>query len=467
MDGDSQAADRPVSKPVAERAAAGKAARRAVPRASHAGWDPPADRPDPMSVISAQETGRLPWLLPVRRARMAESPFSFYRGCAALMAADLSGTPTMGVPVQLCGDAHLANFGTFASPERRQVFDVNDFDETLPGPWEWDVKRLATSFVLAARDDGFDDPVGRPAAVRAVSAYRRAMASFATTSVLDVWYAQVSLDLLRAALPERDRKRFDRGQRQARQRTSQQVLAKLTEEIDGELRMRSDPPLLAPLRDLAANLDQGRLRTEVWDSYDSYLSSVGPDRRHVLSRFEPVDVALKVVGVGSVGTRCFIVLLRGLDHQEPLFLQVKEATTSVLEAHLAPSGYPHCGQRVVEGQRLMQAGSDIFLGWSKTSTGPHYYWRQFRDMKGSFDVAVMNPAQLNQYAEACGWTLAHCHARSGDAITIAGYLGSGPVFDEAVGDFAVAYADQTARDHAAFVAAVKQRDAEESVQGAR
>jgi hypothetical protein len=239
-----------------ERTAAGKAARRAVPRASHAGWDPPANRPDPMSVISAQESGRLPWLLPVRHTRMAESPFAFYRGCAALMAADLSGTPSMRVPVQLCGDAHLANFGTFASPERRQVFDVNDFDETLPGPWEWDVKRLATSFVLAARDDGFDDTVGRAAAVRSVSAYRRAMAGFATTSVLDVWYAQVSLDLLRAALPDRDRKRFDQGQRKARQRTSQQALAKLTEEVGGELRLRSDPPLLVPLRELAKTFDQ-------------------------------------------------------------------------------------------------------------------------------------------------------------------------------------------------------------------
>jgi uncharacterized protein (DUF2252 family) len=440
-----------------ERAAAGKAARRAVPRISHAGWDPPANRPDPMSVISAQETGRLPWLLPVRHTRMAESPFAFYRGCAALMAADLSGTPSMGLPVQLCGDAHLANFGTFASPERRQVFDVNDFDETLPGPWEWDVKRLATSFVLAARDDGFDDTVGRATAVRSVSAYRRAMARFATTSVLDVWYAQVSLDLIRAALTGRDRKQFDRGQRQARQRTSQQALAKLTEEVDGELRMRSDPPLLAPLRELAANVDGDKLRAEVWDSYNSYLSSLSRDRRHVLSRFEPVDAALKVVGVGSVGTRCFIALLRGLDRQEPLFLQVKEAGPSVLEAHLAPSGYEHRGQRVVEGQRLMQASGDIFLGWSKTSTGPHYYWRQFRDMKGSFDIAVMDPSQLSQYAEACGWTLAHCHARAGDAITIAGYLGSSSTFDEAVGDFAVAYADQTARDHSAFRSATRVR----------
>jgi uncharacterized protein (DUF2252 family) len=450
-----------------ERAADGRAARKAVPRSDHARWEPPVDRPDPVSGVTAREAGRLPWLLPVRRARMAESPFAFYRGAAGLMAADLTGTPTIGVGVQLCGDAHLANFGTFASPERRQVFDLNDFDETLPGPWEWDVKRLAASFVLAARDNGFDEAEGRAAAVRSASAYRRATAAFASAGTLDVWYAQVSLDLIRNAIPSsEDRDRFTRTGAKARKQTSQRALAKLTERVGGRLRIRSDPPLLVPLRELAEHGDGNLLRRQVEENYDNYLASVSSDRRRVLTRFRPVDVALKVVGVGSVATQCFILLLQSWDRDEPLFLQVKEATASALEAHLPASDFPHHGQRVVEGQRLMQAASDMFLGWSQAESGPHFYWRQFHDMKASANVATMNPMQLSFYGEVCGWTLAHGHARSGDAIAVAAYLGSGTVFDQALGDFAVAYADQAQRDHGAFLSAISsgriQVDAEQS-----
>ncbi|GII05590.1 DUF2252 domain-containing protein [Planobispora takensis] len=442
-------------KTPAERAEAARAARKEVPRREHARWEPPGDRVDPVTHLAAQEAERVPWLLPVRHMRMAESPFAFFRGAAAPMAADLAGTPVTGITVQLCGDAHLANFGTFASPERRQVFDLNDFDETLPGPWEWDVKRLAASFTVAGRDNGFTDAEGRTAAVQAVTAYRTAMATFASMSVLEVWYAQASLELIKSTLVvDRYRKQFAQAEKKARQRTSARALTRLTEQSEGGLQIRSDPPLLVPLREVRDAETRETFRHYVEESFEGYLTSLPRDRRHVLSHFRVIDMALKVVGVGSVGTRCFIVLLQGRDHDEPLFLQVKEANASVLEAYLSPSEFTHRGQRVVEGQRLMQSSSDIFLGWS---TGPQrdYYWRQLHDMKGAADVTVMKPAQLARYATLCGWTLAHGHARSGDAIAIAAYLGSGDTFAEAVGDFAVAYADQTERDYAAFVEAVK------------
>jgi uncharacterized protein (DUF2252 family) len=407
------------------RADAGRAARQSVPRSSHAEWTPPADRVSPLTVIGAQEEGRLGWLLPVRHARMAASPFGFYRAGAAIMAADLAGTPDIGASVQLCGDAHLGNFGAFATAERRRAFDVSDFDETLPGPWEWDIKRLAVSFVLASRRRS------RAAAVRVVRSYRVAMLGFATMSTLEVWEAQ------------------------ARRRIGRRALGNVTETVDGQLRLRSAPPLLVPLRELSP-ADRG---DELWDSAEanlaSYLEGSAHDRRHLLSRYRLADVAVKAVGVSSVGTRCFLVLLVGRDHGEPLFLQVKQAGRSVLEPYLSPSEFDHQGQRVVEGQRFMQATSDRFLGWSSASSGLEYYWRTYRDVSGAADVAHMNGAELLRHADLCGWALAHAHARTGDPITIAAYLGASDSFDTAVGAFAVAYARQVEADHTDFLYAIK------------
>lgn len=441
----------------AGRADAGRALRETVRRSDHASWAPAPDRPDPVDLLSAQDATRLPWLVPVRHTRMAESPFAFYRGAAAVMAADLARTPATGLTTQLCGDAHLANFGTYASPERRQVFDLNDFDETLPGPWEWDVKRLAASAVLAAHDNGWDDDVARAAAVRSVTAYREAMNRYATWTTMDVWYAHVSLEDIQQALPSKaDRERFERGAAKARRRTSQRALGRLTETVDGKLRIRNDPPLVERLEDLAGQLDSPHAAADIEEglraNLKTYAASLPDDRLHLLQRFRLIDIALKVVGVGSVGTRCFIGLFQGLEHGEPLVLQAKEATTSVLEAHLPPSRYPHPGQRVVEGQRLMQAASDIFLGWSEHRVT--YYWRQLHDMKGSADVAAMRPDQLSAYLALCGTTLAHAHARAGDAVAISAYLGAKDTFDRAVGEFAMAYAAQATLDHAAFTAAI-------------
>jgi uncharacterized protein (DUF2252 family) len=428
----------------AERAEAGRSARHQVPRAAHAEWSPPADRPDPLALIAAQERNRLGWLVPVRHTRMASSPLAFFRGSAVVMAADLAGTPSMGVRVQLCGDAHLANFGLYASPERRWVFDVTDFDETLPGPWEWDVKRLAASFVLAARENGLTDARARAMAVRSVRAYRQAVAGFAHMSTLDLWYAQVPLDLVDQAMPFRRRMPRPSGRR---------GLYKLLDQDGTGGRFRADPPLLVPLRELGEVGVEAQQAVEA--NFEVYLASVTPDRRQLLGRFQLLDVAVKAVGVGSVGTRCYVLLLRGLDHAEPLFVQIKEAGPSALEPYLPASEYAHQGQRVVCGQRLLQAANDLFLGWSQLDSGPHYYWRQFHDTRVPADLATMSPRQLTRYADICGWTLARSHARSGDAIAIAGYLGSGPAFDDAVGDFALGYAGQAQADHARFVVAVR------------
>ena len=409
-----------------------------------------------MDLITSQNTDRLQWLVPTRHGRMAESSFAFYRGAAKIMASDLAGTPATGLNAQLCGDAHLANFGTYGSPDRRQVFDVNDFDETLPGPWEWDLKRLATSFVLAGRDNDFDTGDIRTIAKRSVSAYREAMARFAKAGVLDVWYAQVSLDRIQRAVPKKkDRKRIAKSAAKARSKDSLKALSKLAELVDGTYRIKSVPPLLLPLRELAVSANPDALRTAVHGSIESYRNTLTDNRKVLFDRFHLVDIAVKVVGVGSVGTRCMIALFQGRDGSDPLFLQVKEATASVLEDHLPKSVYPVHGQRVVQGQRLMQASSDIFLGWDLRSHDHAYYWRQFHDMKGSADVSTMNVRRMGNYAHLCGWTLAHSHARSGDAIAIAGYLGSGEVFDRAVADFADAYADQNDRDYDAFTQAIK------------
>ncbi|WP_330350022.1 DUF2252 domain-containing protein [Streptomyces sp. NBC_00582] len=430
-----------------ERARRGKEARKRVPRSAHAGWLAPVDRADPVAVLERQGRDRLPELLPVRYGRMAASPFAFLRGAAAVMAADLAARPHTGLTVQLCGDAHLLNFGLYASPERALLFDLNDFDETFPGPFEWDVQRLAASVAVAARENGHAEPRARGATVEAVAAYRTAMQRLARLGELDVWYERIDADsllpLLRSA---RHRRRAEASLTRARRRTSLQALGKLTELVDGRHRIIHDPPLLEP----AGVSDSAALRK----IFSDYRSTLSEERRLLLDRYRYVDAARKVVGVGSVGLRCFIVLLSGRDAEDPLFLQIKEARASVLEAHLPSGPYTHPGHRVVAGQRLLQAASDIFLGWMTGPQGRAYYWRQLRDMKGSADVAGMSPAALTAYARLCGTALARAHARSGDRIAIAGYLGSGDTFDHAIADFALAYADRTTADHAVLRAAI-------------
>jgi uncharacterized protein (DUF2252 family) len=430
-----------------ERAQRGKAARKRVPRSSHALWLPPVDRPDPVAVLQRQGRDRLPELLPVRYGRMATTPFAFLRGAAAVMAADLASQPNTGLGVQLCGDAHLLNFGVYASPERVLLFDLNDFDETFPGPFEWDVKRLAASVAVAGRENGFPEPKVRGAVLAAAAAYRASMRRLAALGELAVWYERIEAESVPAiARSARRRSRVESTLTRARRRTSLQALGKLTETVDGQPRIIQVPPLLEP----AGAPDMASLRK----IFSDYRSTLAEERRVLLDRYRFVDAARKVVGVGSVGTRCFIVLLLGRNGDDPLFLQIKEATKSVLEDHLPSGPYIHPGHRVVAGQRLLQAAGDIFLGWMTGPQGRAYYWRQLRDMKGSADVAGITPAGLVEYAGLCGTALARAHARSGDRIAIAGYLGTTDVFDRAVADFAQSYAAQTVTDHAALGAAI-------------
>jgi uncharacterized protein (DUF2252 family) len=387
---------------------------------------------------------------------MAESAFAFYRGAAKIMAADLADTPRTGLTTQLGGDAHLSNFGSFASPERTQVFDFNDFDETLPGPWEWDLKRLVASFVIAGRDNGFGHSDINDMTMNAAAGYQQAMARFASSTTLDVWYAHVTLEQITDALPKKkERKAAEKESLKARSKGNIHALSKLTEMVDGGLQIKSQPPLLVPLRDMPDRERPADLEAIVEDSLVRYRESVGDDLKLLLDRYHLADVALKVVGVGSVGTRCLIVLFEGNDESDPLFLQVKQATASVLEDHLPKSRYEHHGQRVIEGQHLMQTTSDIFLGWTESSGGYDYYWRQLYDMKGSADVSRMSARRMRSYASLCGWTLAHAHARSGDPIEISGYLGSGTVFPDALTSFAFAYADQNESDYEKFTDAIK------------
>jgi uncharacterized protein (DUF2252 family) len=459
---------------VEERRAHGKEARDRMPRSSHSGWVPAADRPDPVGLLQEQNRTREPDLVPVRHGRMLVSPFTFYRGAAKIMAADLAGTPVAGLQVQLCGDAHLSNFGVFASPERRLLFDLNDFDETLPGPFEWDVKRMAASFTIAARNNGFTKMDTRAATQASVRAYREAMAGFAQMGTLAIWYAHLSEDELvhavRSAAAEASKpkkaakaatgaeKRVQKITGKARTRDSLQALSKLGEVVDGRYRIVSQPPIVVPARDLAATYGLSREATlrGLRQQFRAYRASLRDDQRRLLERFELVDVARKVVGVGSVGTRAFIALLQGRDQHDPLFLQVKEATASVLEGPLQKSRYRQHGERVVAGQRMMQAVSDIFLGWTKgVDRTRHYYWRQLRDMKGSAEVETMAPPGLSFYAGICGWTLARAHARSGDPIAIAAYLGTSDQFDRSISDFAQRYADQNELDYEAFAEAIR------------
>jgi uncharacterized protein (DUF2252 family) len=442
-----------------ERRREGRALRQQVPRRSHGTWAPSPDRPDPIGLLQAQDEGRLEHLLPIKYGRMVESPFAFLRGSAAVMAADLASTPSTGLQAQLCGDAHLSNFGVFATPERKLVFDINDFDETYPGPWEWDLKRLAASAVVAGRESGFADEENRKLAVAVSRAYRWAIRQLAQMPTLDVWYYHVEADKVLEVL-ERSSKKAKKSARKmvkkARRRTHAQTLDKLTEEVDGRRRLLNDPPLLVRLSEMVGEEERTQItEQDVETMWREYLGSLPEERRLLLSRYRIADGALRVGGVGSVGTRCAILLLEGGAQDDALILQQKEAGTSVLESYVTKRDHASQAQRVVTGQRLMQATSDIFLGWHEGSlTGTQYYWRQLKDMKGSVDVATLDEAGLETYLAVCSACLARAHARTGDAAGIAGYVGKKNALDKAIADFAVAYADQTERDHQALVEAV-------------
>jgi uncharacterized protein (DUF2252 family) len=479
-----------------ERLSQGRTARDSTPPSSHSGWSPAADRPDPVGLLEQQDRTREPDLVPVRHGRMMVSPFTFYRGAAKIMAVDLKDTPVAGLRVQLCGDAHLSNFGMFASPERRLMFDLNDFAETLPGPFEYDVKRMAASFLIAGRNNGFSKADARAAAMASVTAYREAMADFAQMPTMDIWYAHfdedrfrtVIQDALAAEVPAMEKKekkekkekakaakkgqkgpkqakvakeaarRAEKNLAKAHTRDSLQALSKLGELVDGQYRIVSQPPVIVPARDLAATfgLSPDEIIPALHAQFRAYRATLPDDRRKLLERFQIVDAARKVVGVGSVGTRAFIILLEGRDSQVPLFLQIKEATASVLEASLPRSRYRQHGERVVQGQRMMQAASDIFLGWTKgLDTSRHFYWRQLRDMKGSALVELMAPVTLMYYGQMCGWTLARAHARSGDPVAMASYLGRDDAFDRSILDFSERYADQNEQDYEQFVKAIR------------
>ena len=446
---------------VTERAATGKAARSVAPRSSHAKWEAPANRHDPVAIIEAQDARRVPDLVPIRHGRMAASPFTFYRGAAAVMAADLATTPVSGFRVQACGDAHLSNFGAFAAPDRRLVFDLNDFDETLPGPWEWDVKRLAASFALAGRDRGFKRSERSAALLASVRSYREAMRGFAGEGDLAVWYERLDVDEAMGRVEAADPgsvKRFERGIAKAQAKDSRRAMEKLTEVVDGEIRIVSQPPLIVPIEELVTPAQAADLEASLRDVLGSYRSTLPGDRQHLLDAFDFRRIARKVVGVGSVGTRAWVVLLTGRDDEDPLFLQAKEAEASVLEPYAGASRFRNHGRRVVEGQRLMQGAGDIFLGWCVAvgldGRDRDFYVRQLWDWKRSVEVEKLGPQGLEVYAEVCGWTLARAHARSGDRVAIGSYLGRGDSFDRAINDFAESYADQSERDHAALCDAI-------------
>ncbi len=446
---------------VAERVARGKSARREVPRASHAEYPAAPARPDPVALLEGQAASRVPELVPIRYGRMLVSPFTFFRGAALVMASDLAGTPRSGLNVQLCGDAHLMNFGVFGSPERRLVFDINDFDETAPGPFEWDVKRLGASFAIAGRDNGFSEKERRRALLAVSDEYRTSMARFAGMNNLDVWYTVLDVDtwLTRAGKDVKAKvlKRAEANLAKARTRDSHHAYDKLTHLVDGEPRIISDPPLIQPIVELFDAADHERVRAEIHEIFVRYRESLQSDRRRLLEEFRTIDVARKVVGVGSVGTRAWIILLLGRDGNDPLFLQAKEAQPSVLSSFVGTPSRASNGQRVVDGQHLMQASSDIFLGWSSSvgldGVKRDYYFRQLRDWKGSAMVETMDPTRFEMYARLCGRALARAHARSGDRVAISAYLGSSDTFDKAIAEFSELYADQNELDHAALLAA--------------
>jgi uncharacterized protein (DUF2252 family) len=458
-------ATKPVEHPtVAERVERGKGARAEVPRSSHGSFEPGPDRADPIELLETQAKTRVPELVPIRYGRMLVSPFTFYRGAAKIMAEDLSKTPSSGLEVQCCGDAHLSNFGVFASPERRLVFDINDFDETLPGPWEWDVKRLATSMLIAARDNGFGGKDQERVVIDTVANYRDTMREFAGMQNLDVWYAHLEVErLLQEYGPQFSGgivKRTEKQLAKARTRDSMSAFSKLTQRVNGAAEFVDQSPLIVPIRVLAPERGPEELFEWLHTLLRQYRETLVFDRRRLLEQFELHDFARKVVGVGSVGTRAWIALMFGRDENDPLILQMKEAEASVLEAHLGTSRFKNHGERVVNGQRVMQAVSDIFLGWVHVSAGidgtpRDFYGRQLRDWKGSAVIERMAPQGMSAYGRLCGWTLARAHARSGDRIAIAAYLGGANTFDRAILEFTQAYADQNERDFRRLQQAVK------------
>jgi uncharacterized protein (DUF2252 family) len=446
---------------VSERAAEGKAARSRAPRTAHAEWEAGADRADPVEILEEQATSRVPELVPIRYARMAASPFAFYRGAAAVMAADLAATPVSGLRAQACGDAHLANFGAFAAPDRRLVFDLNDFDETLPGPWEWDVKRLAASFEIAARANGLKAKQRRLATEAVARTYRDSMRGFATMRSIDVWYARLDEETLMErlrALGSKAVKRAEKSAAKARAKDSLRALDRLTHRVDGELRIVSQPPLIVPIEEMLSPAEASDVESLIRGVLEHYAESLKGDRRRLLETYRFRHIAHKVVGVGSVGTRAWMILLTGRDDEDPLFLQAKEAQGSVMEPYAGKSRYGNHGRRVVEGQWLMQAASDSFLGWC-TAEGidghrRDFYVRQLWDGKGAVEVEALSPSGLEAYARVCGWTLARAHARSGDPVAIGAYLGAKQTFDHAIAEFASTYGDRNERDHAALVTAI-------------
>jgi Uncharacterized protein conserved in bacteria (DUF2252) len=445
----------------AESEAAGKAARRKMPRKAHGSWEPASDRPSPVAILKRQNKTRVPDLVPIRHGRMSASAFTFYRGGAGIMAADLGAAPSTDLTVQLCGDAHLSNFGIFAAPDRRLIFDINDFDETHPGPFEWDVKRLAASFAIGGRDLGFKERHRRAAVAEATGEYRREMRRLAMMRTLDVWYQRLDIGALeryRSQVKRKAVRNYDKTVAKAESKNSLRAFAKLTEKVDGELRIKSDAPLIEPVEDVFASVKPQTVAKRFGELVSEYHGTLARDIRRLAEGYRYVHAARKVVGVGSVGTRAWIVLMLGRDNDDPLFLQVKEAEASVLEGFAGKSRFKQQGRRVVEGQRLMQAASDIFLGWL-SGEGPDgvtrdFYVRQLWDGKGSAQVELMTPATMILYGRLCGWTLARAHARSGDRVAIGSYLGKGEAFDHAICDFAEAYADQNEDDFKEFEAAV-------------
>ncbi len=445
-----------------ESAERGRAARQAAPRSSHGEWAPAPDRPDPLTLLQAQAATRVRELVPIRYGRMMVSPFSFYRGAAAVMAADLAATPKSGIVVQACGDAHISNFGGFAAQDRRLIFGPNDFDETLPGPWEWDVKRMAASVEIAGRDIGLPADRRRRLVTDCTREYRDAMRGFAGQSHLDVWYERINASELvhrfGGRLGRKGRILFARPFARARRKTSLRAVNKLTEQVDGEPRFRSVPPLLVPLRELLDPADSRDQTEYVRELLDEYAAGVEEDRRYLLQSYRPVDMARKVVGVGSVGTRAWVYLLVGRGGRDPLVLQAKEAQASVLEPYLGPSAFENHGERVVRGQRMAQAAIDLFLGWQRSAgldgREHDFYIRQLWDWKASVDLATMSYWGLHAYTRACGWSLARAHARSGDRLAIAAYLGRGSNFERAIARFSSAYADQNELDHQRLLDAV-------------
>ena len=449
---------------VQERVDRGKAARTGCSRSSHAAWNPTADRPDPIDLLEAQATTRIPELVPIRYGRMLVSPFAFYRGAAAIMASDLSTMPNTGLYVHLCGDAHLSNFGGFSSPERELILDVNDFDETLPGPWEWDVKRLAASIVIAGRERGFEAKTLRSLVLDTVGEYHRSMQEFAALGNLDLWYLHLDLAGIQERLGKKVKpkaiKALDKDLAHASHRDNHRALEKHTRRVDGQIRIAPNPPLVIPIEDLLQDKEGDQIEEIVRGLLRKYRSSLRGDIQHLLEGYRYVHLARKVVGVGSVGTRAWIVLLLGRDEEDPLILQVKEAGASVLEPYLGKSAYANNGRRVVEGQRLMQSSSDIFLGWERVAAGldsqsHDFYVRQLWDWKISANVETMEPDEMMDYGKMCAWTLARAHARTGDRVAISAYLGTSDLTHKALAEFAVAYADQNDRDYQALVAAVE------------